>query len=98
MTRNGGVYLEVGTISPPDFFELHPSVLVRTNKRIQGVLHYNPWAIPAALDFLQRYRDQFPLHEIISHKFPLAEIDQAFEHCEWSGRDECGVVRGVLVP
>jgi threonine dehydrogenase-like Zn-dependent dehydrogenase len=98
MTRNGGAYLEIGTISPPDSFDLHPSQLVRTNKRLQGVLHYNPWAIPAALDFLQRNRAQYPFDEIISHQFPLAEIDQAFEFCEWSGRDECEVVRGVLVP
>ena len=98
MTRNGGTYLEVGTISPPDNVPLHPSQLVRGNKRIVGVLHYNPWCIPAALDFLQRNRHQYPFDEIISHQFPLAEIDQAFEHAEWSGRDECSVVRGVLVP
>lgn len=97
MTRNGGAYLEVGTISPPDHVELHPSLLVRGNKRIVGVLHYNPWAIPAALDLLEGNR-QLPFDEIISHRFPLAEIDAAFEYCEWSGRDECQVVRGVLVP
>lgn len=98
MTRNGGAYLEVGTISPPDSVALHPAVLVRGNKRIVGVLHYDPWAIPAALDFLERNRETYPFHEVISHKFPLTEIDQAFEQCEWSGRDGCEVVRGVLVP
>jgi len=98
MTRNGGTYLEVGTISPPDSFELHPSQLVRGNKRITGVLHYNPWAIASALDFLQRNRDVYPFAEVISHSFPLDRIDEAFSFCEWSGRDECQVVRGVLVP
>lgn len=98
MTRNGGAYLEVGNISPADEVALRPSLLSRANKRIVGVLHYNPWAIPAALDFLMRYRDQYPFDEVISHRFPLAEIGAAFEQCEWSGRDGCGVVRGVLVP
>jgi threonine dehydrogenase-like Zn-dependent dehydrogenase len=97
MTRNGGAYLEIGTISPPDHVELHPSHLVRGNKRIVGVLHYNPWAVPAALDLLQR-NPHLPFDEVISHRFPLAEIDAAFDFCEWSGRDECQVVRGVLVP
>ena len=98
MTRNGGTYLEVGNISPADEVALRPTTLTRGNKRIQGVLHYNPWAIPAALNFLLRYRETYPFHEIVSHQFPLAEIDAAFARCEWSGRDDCGVVRGVLVP
>lgn len=98
MTRNGGAYLEIGTISPPDHFELHPAQLVRHNKRIAGVLHYNPWSIATALEFLQRERANYPFDKVISHQFPLAEVDRAFEFCEWSGRDDCEVVRGVLVP
>jgi len=98
MTRNGGTYLEVGNISPTDEVALRPSQLARGNKRIVGVLHYNPWAIPVALDFLLRNRETYPFHEVISHQFPLAEIDQAFEQCEWAGRTGSSVIRGVLVP
>lgn len=98
MLRNGGAYLEVGNISPEDEVGLRPARLARANKRIVGVLHYNPWAIPAALDFLLRYGDTYPFKDVISHQFPLAEIDRAFAHCEWAGRDECDVIRGVLVP
>ena len=58
----------------------------------------NPWAIPAALDFLLRNRETYPFHAVISHQFPLAEIDRAFAECEWAGRDASAVVRGVLVP
>jgi L-iditol 2-dehydrogenase len=98
MTRNGGTYLEVGNISPMDEVSLRPNLLVRGNKRIVGVLHYNPWAIPAALDFLLRHQGELPFDELISHRFPLDAIDEAFQQCEWSGRDGCAVVRGVLVP
>lgn len=98
MTRNGGTYLEVGNISPTDETPLFPSQLARGNKRIVGVLHYNPWAIPAALDLLQRTQGALPWSAVISHRFPLADIDRAFEACEWSGRGDGGVTRGVLVP
>ena len=52
-------------------------------------------AISARSGFFQQAD---PFHEVVSHQFPLSEIESAFETCEWSGRDDCGVVRGVLVP
>lgn len=99
MVRNGGVYLEVGNISPADEAAFRPQSLVSGRKRIIGVMHYNPDTIATALDFLVRARDKYPFHGIISHRFRLDQIDEAMAACEWSGRQaECGVVRGVIVP
>lgn len=99
MTRNGGTYLAVGNISPDDASTFAPNLLVSGRKRIVGVMHYNPDSIGLALDFLLRTRGRYPYEEIISHRFPLDRIDEAFAACEWSGRQaECGVVRGVIVP
>ncbi len=62
-------------------------------------MHYNPDTIGLALDFLVRTRDRYPFSRIISHRFSLERIDEAFQTCEWAGRQaECGVVRGVIVP
>ncbi len=33
-------------------------------------MHYNPWIMPAALDFLVRTRDKYPLSKVGSHSFP----------------------------
>jgi L-iditol 2-dehydrogenase len=99
MTRNGGTYLEVGNISPEDETPFRPRTLTFGRKRILGILHYDPGTIATALDFLVRNRNTYPFSSIISHRFSLAEIDEAFKVCEWSGRQaDCGVVRGVIVP
>lgn len=99
MVRNGGTYLEVGNISPSDETPFRPQSLVSGRKRIVGVMHYNPDTIGIALDFLVRARGRYPFDKIISHRFPLDRIDEAFAMCEWSGRQaDCGVVRGVIVP
>lgn len=99
MTRNGGTYLEVGNISAWDETAFRPQTLSFGRKRILGIMHYNPDTIATALDFLLRARGRYPFERIISHRFPLASIDDAFAACEWSGREaDCGVVRGVIVP
>jgi threonine dehydrogenase-like Zn-dependent dehydrogenase len=99
MTRNGGAYLEVGNISPEDQAAFRPQSLVSGRKRIVGVMHYNPDTIGVALDFLVRARGRYPFDRLISHRFPLDRIDEAFTTCEWMGRQaDCGVVRGVIVP
>ena len=45
-----------------------------------------PWIMPSALDFLVRTRDRYPLSKLVSHSFPLAEINKAFELAEWQGK------------
>ena len=56
--------------------------------------------IPKVLDFMVRTRDRYPYDEIVSNKYPLAEISRAFRESEW--RPDSGaqspVTRGLLVP
>ena len=42
-------------------------------------MHYNPWIMPAALDFLVRTKDKYPLSKVVSHSFPLSDVNKAFE-------------------
>lgn len=99
MLCNGGTYLEIGNISPKQTVELDPSMLVFGTKRIQGVVTYNPWVIPRALDFLVRNRDRFPFEKVISHQFPLDRINEAFEQAEWFNRsgDQAKISRASIV-
>ena len=98
MLRSGGTYLEIGTISRGAKIDLEPSLLVWGSKKILGVIQYDPWVIPRALDFLVRTRERFPWSRIISHKFPLAQINEAFAASEWHNKDTLNITRAALVP
>ncbi|HYE90010.1 MAG TPA: zinc-binding dehydrogenase, partial [Terriglobales bacterium] len=98
MLRAGGTYLEIGTISRGAKIELEPAQLVWGAKRIVGVIMYDPWVIPRALDFLVRNRARFPFDRLISNKYPLEKINEAFAACEWHGKDAGRITRAALVP
>ena len=98
MLRSGGTYLEIGTISRGAKVELEPSVLVWGSKKIVGVIQYDPWVIPRALDFLVRNRARWPFDRLISHKYPLEMINQAFADSEWHAKDTTRITRAALVP
>ncbi|MHB8515787.1 MAG: zinc-binding dehydrogenase, partial [Dehalococcoidia bacterium] len=83
MVREGGTYLEIGNISFGRTAEIDPSQLVWGSKRIQGVIMYNPWVIPEALDFLVRTKDKYPHGDVVSHTFKLDDINEAFQNSEW---------------
>ena len=98
MLRFGGTYLEVGTISRGVTVEIEPSLLVWGSKKIVGVIQYDPWVIPRALDFLIRTRGRFPFERLLSHKYPLDQINEAFAASEWHGRDTTNITRAALLP
>ena len=98
MLRSGGTYLEIGTISRGAKVELEPSLLVWGSKSIVGVIQYDPWVIPRALDFLVRNRARWPFDKLISHKYPLEKIDQAFAESEWHAKETTTIMRAALVP
>ena len=97
MVRMGGTYLEVGNISIGKTVSIDPSMLVWSNKRIQAVVMYDPWILPVALDFLMRNKARFPLGQVVSHKYPLDKIDDAFRQAEWEGK-ETAIARAVITP
>jgi threonine dehydrogenase-like Zn-dependent dehydrogenase len=98
MLRAGGTYLEIGTISRGAKIELEPSLLVWGSKRIVGVIQYDPWVIPRALDFLVRTRTRWPWERLISHTYPLEQINEAFAASEWHGKDTLNITRAALTP
>jgi len=98
MLRQGGTYLEIGTISRGAKVELEPATLVWGAKRIVGVIMYDPWVIPRALDFLVRNRTRWPFDRLISHKYPLEKINEAFAQSEWHAKDTTTITRAALTP
>jgi L-iditol 2-dehydrogenase len=98
MLRGGGTYLEIGTISRGAKVELEPAQLVWGAKRIVGVIMYDAWVIPRALDFLVRNRTRWPFERLLSHRYPLDQINQAFADSEWHAKDRTNITRAALVP
>ena len=55
--------------------------------------------MPSALDFLVRAKERYPLTKMVSHSFPLSEINQAFEFAEWQGKGAgTAATRVILKP
>jgi threonine dehydrogenase-like Zn-dependent dehydrogenase len=98
MLRVGGTYLEIGTISRGAKVELEPAQLVWGAKKIVGVIMYDPWVIPRALDFLVRNRTRWPFDRLVSHTYPLEQINTAFADSEWHGRETTAITRAALAP
>jgi L-iditol 2-dehydrogenase len=98
MLRAGGTYLEIGTISRGAKIELEPSLLVWGSKKIVGVIQYDPWVIPKALDFLVRTRERWPWGRLLSHKYPLDKINEAFAASEWHNKETTAITRAALIP
>ena len=70
---------------------------MRTSRDVLGVVGYEAWAIPRALDFLVRTRERYPFHKLVSHRYSLDQINQAFEDSEWA-HGQGKVTRAVVVP
>jgi threonine dehydrogenase-like Zn-dependent dehydrogenase len=86
MLRSGGCYLEIGNISPGNFFSYDATALVRANTRFVATSNYSPWALPQALAFMRRNLHRFPFERMISHTFPLEKITDGFRQAEWLHR------------
>ena len=69
------------------------------SKTVVGVVMYGSWVIPAALEFLQRTRGRYPFDRTVSHRYALADINQAFSEAEWNREGaETATTRAVVVP
>ena len=97
MLTNGGTFVEIGLYFSGQTIPFDPSTLVLTGKRIVGSVMYRPILMATILDFLVRTRHKLPFHTLISHKFKLADVNEAFARAEWHQR-QTPVTRAVLVP
>lgn len=86
MVRANGKYIDIGNIGEGNIS--FPAVKVISNQtQWFGTTHYDPWILEAALQFLVRMQDRMPLADVISHTYPLEQINEAFEFAEWQGRE-----------
>src|SRR5438105_11809613 len=97
MTRVGGRYLWMGNIVPGVAAEIVPHDAVRQPKTIRGVLAYDRWVIPRALDWVSRTRGKYPFATLVGARFPAGQINDGFDQAEWAA-GKGSVARTVIVP
>jgi threonine dehydrogenase-like Zn-dependent dehydrogenase len=99
MCRMRGTYLEVGHISPNSMVSLDVQKLVANQIRFNAIQHYDPWILPNAINFVLKTKGKYPLTDVVSHKFPIEDIENAFRTAEWLGTDKGSVVtRAIVTP
>ena len=97
MLRRGGTYVDVGLFFPGRTVSFDPSTIVMSGKKIMGSAMYRPIVLSTILDFLVRNQGHRPFDKLVSHRFPLDDINAAFTESEWANQST-PVVRAVLVP
>jgi threonine dehydrogenase-like Zn-dependent dehydrogenase len=97
MLGRRGTFVEVGLYYTGTTVSFDPSLVLRGEKRIVGSAGYPATLLPTIIDFLVRTKDTRPWDKLVSHRFPLAEINAALELADWS-RGDASVTRAVVVP
>jgi len=93
MLRPSGTYLTMGLVTGGLISHLDMEKVVHKALTIVGSGNYAPWTMPKVLDMLVRTRDKYPFDKLVSHKFKLAEINEAIQQ-SLAGK----VVRAGIVP
>jgi threonine dehydrogenase-like Zn-dependent dehydrogenase len=78
MARAEGRYLVIGNIAADQTIPFNPAWLVHWNRRMVGVGGYQAWALRRGLELLERTRARYPFTKVLSHRFPLEQINEAF--------------------
>jgi len=80
MLRRGGTYLETGNFADTGEVSLnvHRHIAAK-NVLIYGNTNHPHDGYYAAFDMMWRYRDQFPVDKLITHRFKLEQAQEAME-------------------
>jgi Zn-dependent alcohol dehydrogenase len=93
MLGQGGKYVEIGNINQKLSFDFDPSTIVHGGKSILGIMWYEADSLFKAIQMLSLRQDRYPFHRVLSHKYPLTAINEAFRD-----QDSGTVHRAALLP
>lgn len=82
--RPGGRYILIGNVVADAQTILRPQQIIRTPKELIGVVTYDQWVLPRALDWLERRSRAYPFESLVSHTFPLESLTEAFRAADWA--------------
>jgi alcohol dehydrogenase len=75
--RTGGRYVEQGCAFPGAQVVVDVSDLLFRRLKIVGVHNYDARHLDRGIAFLALTKDRFPFHRLVTHRFPLADINAA---------------------
>ena len=93
MLRIGGRYTIAGLVSPNANITLDGHEILRRWITLRGIHNYHPRHLVEALDFVMASRDRYPFADIVDAKFPLEQLNKAFQRAS-----ENTVLRAAIVP
>lgn len=79
LARMGGTVVLGGATRPTDPLVVEPQTIIRKLLRIEGVHNYVAADLVDAVDFLAGPAKAFPFGTLIATRFPLTDIDGAFD-------------------
>jgi L-iditol 2-dehydrogenase len=79
LCRDGGKYLVLGHYCDAGPVALNPHVITRKQLQVTGSWSSEPRHMKAAVGFLARYPREFPFASMVTHRFPLAQADEALQ-------------------
>ena len=93
MCRDGGKYLVLGHYCDAGPVMWNPHVITRKQLQVFGSWSSEPRHLAAAINFLGANQQRFPFAEMVSHRFTLAEANEALATtARWEA------LKSVLVP
>ncbi len=93
MCRDGGKYLVLGHYCDAGPVAFNPHVITRKQLQVFGSWSSEPRHLKIAIDFLRATRKEFPFAEMVSHRFPLEQANEALATtASWQS------AKSVLIP
>ena len=93
MCRDGGKYLVLGHYCDAGPFSFNPHLVTRKQLQVFGSWSSEPRHLKAALGFLKDNQERFPFHEMVTHRFPLDQANEALQTtASWQS------AKSVIVP
>lgn len=80
LLRPGGFYIECGNFSDMGSVPLSPHLLCSKNIRLIGINGEAATAYAPSLQALRRYRQHYPLHKFVTHRYSVEQAEAALRH------------------
>lgn len=94
MCRDGAKYCVLGHYCNAGSIQLNPHVITRKQLQVIGSWSSEPRHMRMALDFLDRFRAQFPFERMVSHRFDLDQANEALQTTANWAATKCVFVPG----